>query len=93
MGEFCIVSLVKLVCLIAYIKHANAVWCCCNKKTKISVYCLRLPLFRTYVKNTCTAMYHLENYYVRSAVYKIHAKHTLKLSRSHMWAVAHCLAI
>ena len=36
------------------------------------------------------AMYHLENYCVRSAVYKIHAKHTLKRPRSHMGAVAHC---
>ena len=33
------------------------------------------------------AMYHLENYCVRSAVYKIHAKHTLKRPRSHMGAV------
>jgi len=36
------------------------------------------------------AMYHLENYCVRSAVYKIHAKHTLKRPRSHMGAVSHC---
>ena len=56
-------------------------------KSKIRAYCLRLALFRTYT-NTCTAMYHLENYCVRSAVYKIHAKHTLKRSHSHMWAVA-----
>ena len=51
---------------------------------KESAYCLRLPLF------ACTAMYHLENYCLRSAVYEIHAKHTLKSPQSHMWAVAHC---
>ena len=50
--------------------------------------CLRLQLFRTYVTNTCTSMYHLENYCERSAVYKIHAERTLKRPHSHMWAVA-----
>jgi len=48
---------------------------------------VRLALFRTYVTNTCTAMYHFENYCVSPAAYKIHSKYTRKRLQSHMWAV------
>jgi len=34
LGAFWIGSLVKFVCLTAYIILANAVLCCCNKKVK-----------------------------------------------------------